>query len=61
MQDVQFVSMVAREPGLTPADLAARLGVSVRTVRTYTRHANAAMEGFARIEVSRGGGGYRSP
>ncbi len=56
MQDNLFAAYIGRNPGITPIEVANHLGVSVRTVRTYTKQTNAAMEGFARIDLTRGEG-----
>ncbi len=53
-----LAAFVEANPGVMPDAVAERLGVSVRTVRTYVHQANNAMEGFAAIELSRKNG-YR--
>lgn len=55
MQDNLFVVYIMQTPGVTPVEAAEHLGVSVRTVRTYTRQANDAMRDFAHIDLVRGG------
>lgn len=56
MQDSVFAAYILSHPGITPADVAEDLGVSVRTVRTYVRQTNEAMRGFATIVLDRGNG-----
>ena len=56
MQDNAFATYILAEPGITPSEVADRLGVSVRTVRKYVAQANASMEGFAHIDLTRGSG-----
>lgn len=53
-----LAAFIEENPGVMPDAVAERLGVSVRTVRTYVHQANNAMEGFAAIELSRKNG-YR--
>lgn len=56
MQDSTLATYILAEPGVTPNEVANRLGVSVRTVRKYVAQTNAAMEGFAHIDLARGNG-----
>lgn len=56
MQLREFVAYVQEHPGATQAVLAARYGVSERTVRTYVQQANDALAGVACIELERGHG-----
>ncbi len=51
-----LVEIVREEPGINSSDLAARLGVSDRTIRTYVRQANEELAGAARLEHRRGDG-----
>ena len=53
-----LAAFIEENPGVMPDTVADRLGVSVRTVRTYVHQANNAMDGFAAIELSRKNG-YR--
>lgn len=52
----QLVRLVLAHPGLNPPDLAARLGVSTRTLRTRVRLASEELEGIALVELRRGCG-----
>ena len=56
MQDSEFAAYIVAHPGIAPAGVAQDLGVSERTVRTYVRHANERMRGFATIVLDRGSG-----
>ncbi|AEB07547.1 transcriptional antiterminator, BglG [Coriobacterium glomerans PW2] len=56
MRDAEFVRFIRQTKPINPADAAARLHVSARTIRTYVHRANRAMEGFARITLSRESG-----
>ena len=56
MKDGAFAMYLAQSQGITPAQVAEHLGVSVRTVRTYVKQANEAMCGFAHIDLVRGEG-----
>lgn len=56
MQASTFAAYIRSHPGVSPADAAKDLGVSVRTVRTYVRRANESMDGFASIALTRGSG-----
>lgn len=51
-----LAAYIEANPGVMPASVAEHLDVSVRTVRTYVNQTNSAMEGFARIELSRKNG-----
>lgn len=51
-----LVEIVREEPGINSSDLAARLGVSDRTIRTYVRQANEELAGAARLDHRRGDG-----
>ncbi len=55
-QDRRLIDAVERDPGITAAGLADAFAVSERTIRTYIRHANSALEGAAVIELRRGAG-----
>lgn len=54
---IEIIGKIGREEGVPSADLACRLGVGERTVRTYVRQANELIAPSARI-VKRRGGGY---
>lgn len=54
--ELELLKLMVRERMIAPRDLAGRLGVSTRTVRTYLRRANDALKGVARIEFQRGRG-----
>ncbi|AEB07673.1 transcriptional antiterminator, BglG [Coriobacterium glomerans PW2] len=56
MQDTAFAAYIASARGKTPAEIATHLQVSIRTVRTYVKRVNAAMNGFAKIRLIRGHG-----
>lgn len=56
MQDGIFAAYILSQPGITPREVADRLGVSIRTVRTYVSQTNATMDGFAHIDLERGCG-----
>lgn len=49
----ELVSHIQDMPEATPELLAARLGVSTRTIRKYVKQFNAAMEGVAHINLDR--------
>lgn len=53
--DRDLAVWVRDHKGAAPADLASKLGVSERTVRTYVRRANDAMDPFAHIALKYGG------
>lgn len=55
-RDIKLIDAVEARPGIAPAELSARFGVSERSVRTYIRKANEALVGCARIDKRRGGG-----
>ncbi len=58
MQSTVFADYIDAHAGISPAEAAQDLDVSVRTIRTYVSQANAAMEPFAHIDHERGSG-YR--
>ena len=51
-----IVETIEREPGIAPALLAERLGMSTRTLRTHVRRTNASLGDAARIELRRNRG-----
>lgn len=55
-QLIDIIALVRAHAGITPDELAAQLGVSTRTVRTYVRRANEALGDVARIARRRGDG-----
>ncbi len=52
----RVIKLIEERPGIAPADLAACLGVSGRTVRSDVQRANERLTGIAHIEHRRGGG-----
>lgn len=55
-QHEQVVEYVRQQPGICAADLADRLNVSTRTLRTYVKSINADLEGCAAIKHERSKG-----
>lgn len=55
MKDTELAAFIKNHRGVTPASLASHLGVSERTVRTYIRRLNDAMQPFARVSLKYGG------
>lgn len=55
-QYAQIIEYVRQQPGIHAADLAGRLGVSTRTLRTYVKTINAALDGCAAIRHERSKG-----
>lgn len=51
-----FIRTVRANEGISQPDLAKRLGVSVRTVRTVVKDANAILDGVAKISLEKTGG-----
>lgn len=56
MQSVEAVQYIADHPGATPVQVADHLHVSVRTLRSYIKRANATLEEIASIQLARGAG-----
>ncbi len=57
-QDTSIVEYVLEHPGVSPAALAERFGVSQRTMRGYIRRANNSMGSAAHISFKRSSNGY---
>ena len=56
MDGRDLARLIEREQGISPEDLADKLGVSTRTLRTWTSKANGTLSGIAEIECRRGAG-----
>ena len=56
MTERDIIEIVFATGGIAPKELAERLGVSTRTVRTYVQHANRLLDGCAVIEAKHGVG-----
>lgn len=56
MRWVELLEYIEAEPGIAPDDLAARMGVSARTVRSFAREASDHLGNSASLEKRRGGG-----
>ncbi len=55
-QERRLLRRIERHPGILPEELATHYEVSERTIRTYVRRVNDAIEDVARIVKHRGGG-----
>ncbi len=55
-REAKVVTLVQRNPGITPEELAERLGVSLRTVRNWVRQANDSLGTSAHLSLARGSG-----
>jgi lichenan operon transcriptional antiterminator len=55
-QERRLLGRIERHPGILPEELAAHYDVSERTIRTYVRRLNDAIEGAAHINKLRGKG-----
>lgn len=56
--DADIIERILLESGITPTDLAGRLGVSTRTLRDRIHRVNESLDGVARVHFSRSRGGY---
>ena len=56
--DADIIERILLESGITPTDLAERLGVSTRTLRDRIHRVNESLDGVARVHFSRSRGGY---
>lgn len=58
IQSATIVEYVLGNEGVSPAEMAAHFGVSMRTVRDHIRRANDSMDPSAGIRFSRSRNGY---
>ena len=50
-----MIAHIEAVPGLAPASLATRMGVTTRSVRTYVRQFNDVLSGVAHLDIAQGG------